>query len=101
MPLGLLSDDRPDVALVTELQQSRKYLAYTFLPLQWAYQNARLICRPDSDWLDPELISEESLEEEGEEIDEGLIEDAEELAEPVKEEVESDDETREASDEAR
>jgi len=26
------------------------------VPLDWAYKNARLICRPDSDWLEPENI---------------------------------------------
>lgn len=28
------------------------------LPLDWAYRNARLVCRPDSDWLDASEISE-------------------------------------------
>jgi hypothetical protein len=29
------------------------YRAYTVLPVEWAYRNARLITRPESYWLDP------------------------------------------------
>ncbi len=50
LPLSLASD-QPNVALVVERQESGKYQGQTILPLQWAYSNARLICRPDSDWL--------------------------------------------------
>jgi hypothetical protein len=39
------------------------------LPLDWAYTNARLICRPDSDWLTPDEITE-GAEEEGEQTSE-------------------------------
>ena len=34
------------------------YLANTILRLDWAYKSARLVCRPDSDWLAPEKIEE-------------------------------------------
>jgi hypothetical protein len=34
------------------------------LPLDWAYKNARLVCRPDSDWLAPKEISPEADEDE-------------------------------------
>jgi hypothetical protein len=27
------------------------------LPLDRAYSNARLICRPDSDWFDPDTVT--------------------------------------------
>jgi hypothetical protein len=36
---------------------------HTMLPLDWAYTNARLICRPDSDWLSPQKITEGALQE--------------------------------------
>jgi cold shock CspA family protein len=57
LPLCLVQDDVVDLALAVERTVSGKYLAYTVLPLHWAYTNARLICRPDSDWLSPEEIS--------------------------------------------
>jgi cold shock CspA family protein len=57
LPLCLVQDDAVDLALAVERTQSGNYLAYTALPLNWAYKNARLICRPDSDWLSPEDIS--------------------------------------------
>lgn len=43
--------DSVDVALVVERQSSGAYIGHTILTLEMAYQNARLICRPDSDWL--------------------------------------------------
>lgn len=45
--------DRPSVALAVEKYNSR-YLASTILTLRMAYNNARLIVRPESDWLSPE-----------------------------------------------
>ncbi|HIU18411.1 MAG TPA: DUF3825 domain-containing protein [Candidatus Avidesulfovibrio excrementigallinarum] len=56
LPLCLVSDDQVDVALVVERMGSGQYQAHTILQLEWAYQNARLICRPDSDWLSSSLI---------------------------------------------
>lgn len=51
LPLSLSDDERVDVALVVEKTESGNYLGHTILPLEWAYSNARLVCRPDSDWL--------------------------------------------------
>lgn len=51
LPLSLVDDDIIDLALVTERTSSGNYLGHTILPLDWAYSNARLITRPDSDWL--------------------------------------------------
>jgi hypothetical protein len=56
LPLGVLSDEIIDLALVVERTPSGAYLGHTVLPLDWAYSNARLICRPDSDWLTPSFI---------------------------------------------
>lgn len=56
LPLCLMDDEKADVALVVERTASGKYQAHTILQLVWAYQNARLICRPDSDWLSASLI---------------------------------------------
>jgi len=56
LPLSLIDDEVIDLALVTEKTQSGSYLGHTILPLGWAYSNARLITRPDSDWLIAEQI---------------------------------------------
>lgn len=56
LPLSLIDDEVIDLALVTEKTQSGAYLGHTILPLDWAYSNARLVTRPDSDWLVAEKI---------------------------------------------
>jgi len=56
LPLALLDDERVDVALVVTRNPSGSYQGRTVLPLDWAYMNARLVCRPDSDWLITEAV---------------------------------------------
>ncbi|MDR1286839.1 MAG: DUF3825 domain-containing protein [Treponema sp.] len=56
LPLSLLDDDVINLALVTELTPAGNYLGHTILSLDMAYSNARLITRPDSDWLVAEKI---------------------------------------------
>jgi len=58
LPICLVSDERTDMALAVEKTPSGSYLGHTMLPLDWAYRNARLVCRPDSDWLDAGEIAE-------------------------------------------
>lgn len=58
LPLCLVSDEQVDMAMAVEKTPSASYIGHTALPLDWAYKNARLICRPDSDWLLPEEIIE-------------------------------------------
>lgn len=53
LPLCFESPARADLALVVE-REARAYRAFTVLPLDLAYKNARLIARPDSDWLPKE-----------------------------------------------
>lgn len=69
LPLALVNEDNIDVALVLEATYSGAYIAHTILTLEMAYTNARLITRPDSDWLTAESISisDASIEEEMEE----------------------------------
>lgn len=55
LPLDLTEDENPDVALVVELMESGVYIGQTILTMRMAYNNARLICRPDSDWLNTSL----------------------------------------------
>ncbi len=57
LPLALVDEDNIDVALVLEATESGAYIAHTILTLDMAYTNARLITRPDSDWLIAEKIS--------------------------------------------
>lgn len=56
LPLALVDDETVDVALVTEKTSSGAYLGHTILTLEMAYNNARLITRPDSDWLETDSI---------------------------------------------
>ncbi len=51
LPLCLINEQRADAALVVQLQESGIYQGQTILTIEQAYTNARLICRPDSDWL--------------------------------------------------
>lgn len=61
-PLSLCDEDYVDLALVVERSNSTKnYIGHTILPLNWAYNNARLISRLDSDWLVASLIEEENV----------------------------------------
>lgn len=52
LPLCLTNDEnRADIALVVERLENGNYQGQTILTLQMAYQDARLICRPNSEWL--------------------------------------------------
>lgn len=51
LPLCVINESNADAALVVEMQDSGKYIGQTILTMEQAYVNARLICRPDSDWL--------------------------------------------------
>jgi hypothetical protein len=52
IPLCITTSSKADLALVVERTQ-QAYTATTCLPLDWAYNNARLIARPDNEWLLP------------------------------------------------
>ena len=53
LPLFLTNPAKPDLALLVErLDEQKCYLGKTLHTLDMAYKAARLICRPDSDWLD-------------------------------------------------
>ena len=53
LPLCLMSDDIPDVAL-TVTKKNNCYQGHTCLTLDMAYNNARLIAKPESSWLKTE-----------------------------------------------
>lgn len=46
-----MNEEKVDVALVVERLSNGNFLGHTILSLRDAYSNARLIARPDSDWL--------------------------------------------------
>jgi hypothetical protein len=59
LPLALMDDTKIDAALVVQperVQGDLKYQGYTIFPLSYAYRNARLIAKPISDWLNPDII---------------------------------------------
>ena len=51
LPLCLMDEDEPDCALVTSKDAHGNYEGRTILTLRMAYKNARLLCRPESEWL--------------------------------------------------
>lgn len=53
LPVALLRRDHAELALAVDRLDSRVYLGRTVLTLDWAYNNARLLTRPDTDWLKP------------------------------------------------
>ncbi|NET88745.1 MAG: DUF3825 domain-containing protein [Kamptonema sp. SIO1D9] len=54
LPLNITSDEKADLALVADKDNDRKiYRIRTVLTMDMAYIDARLICRPDRDWLNP------------------------------------------------
>lgn len=53
-PLYLTNPEKPDLALVLSLNDDKTvYYGHTCLTTEMAYNNARLIARPDSYWLQP------------------------------------------------
>lgn len=57
LPLCLLSDNKEDVALIVKRTPANKYEGATIISLDWAYSDARVVARPNSEWLDANLIS--------------------------------------------
>ncbi|HCT91493.1 MAG TPA: hypothetical protein DF613_08970 [Lachnospiraceae bacterium] len=54
VPLYLSNPEKPDLALVLSLSDDKTvYYGHTCLTTEMAYNNARLIARPDSYWLQP------------------------------------------------
>ena len=54
LPLCLEDDSHTDAALVVQKNLSGSYQGQTVLSLDQAYLDARLICRPNADWLQSE-----------------------------------------------
>lgn len=60
LPLSLLSQDKADLALAVE-KDGKRYISRTVLKLEWAYSNARLLAKPDREWLDPVKEADEKI----------------------------------------
>ena len=58
IPLYFEDDDKPELAL-TVTKKNGYYQGHTCLTLDMAYNNARLIAKPESNWLSAETIKEE------------------------------------------
>lgn len=57
LPLSFGVNSEAEVALVVERNAiSQKYTAPTILSLPTAYANARLVCKPESDWLNQKVL---------------------------------------------
>ncbi len=68
MPIYLDSQygEKPDFALVLNIEKftgQSYYTPETVLELPWAYNNARVICKPEDTWLNPTTIDSPPLEE--------------------------------------
>ena len=50
LPLCLMSDNKPDVAIAVT-KKNNCYQGHTCLTLDMAYNNARLIAKPEYNWL--------------------------------------------------
>ena len=50
----------PCMALVAERQKNGIYLGRTVLTMRMAYNDARLLCRPSSEWLNTTGLAEEN-----------------------------------------
>lgn len=57
LPLSFSAKSEAEIALVVEYNNiSQKYTAPTILTLPVAYCNARLVCKPESDWLNQRVF---------------------------------------------
>ena len=59
IPLYFGNSETPSVALVLDKMKGNYYQASTCLDMKMAYNNARLIAKPESNWLSAENITEE------------------------------------------
>lgn len=62
LPVSFSEDDRTDRAMIASCSETNKnniYTIHTVIFLNWAYLDARLICRPESEWLIADHIDEE------------------------------------------
>jgi cold shock CspA family protein len=59
LPLSLLDEKNVDLALVVERNPNGSYQGHTVITLEMAHNNARLVTRPDSDWLNTKVRTDD------------------------------------------
>lgn len=62
LPVSFCDPTKPDramIASVNRIDDDYIYTIHTVIPLDWAYLDARLVCRPESEWLAANFIDEE------------------------------------------
>ena len=60
LPVSFCDYTKPDRALIVssyEVDNELIYQIHTVIPLDWAYLDARLVCRPESEWLAADCIN--------------------------------------------
>lgn len=63
LPLDLTGSGTADLALVVSAISDTAYRGHTILTLEMAYSVARLVSRPDSEWLKPHAMPSEAVDE--------------------------------------
>lgn len=58
IPLCFSKDNTPDIALILEKRKGNHYQAKTCLTMEMAYMDARIIAKPESNWLCADNITE-------------------------------------------
>lgn len=62
LPVSFSNFEKPDRAMIASCNQTNQnniYTIHTVIFLNWAYLDARLICRPESEWLVADKINDE------------------------------------------
>lgn len=63
LPLDLTGSGSADLALVVSAVSDTAYRGHTILTLEMAYTVARLVSRPDSEWLKPQAMPSEETDD--------------------------------------
>ncbi|MEG2119399.1 MAG: DUF3825 domain-containing protein, partial [Pseudoflavonifractor sp.] len=69
LPITLGTGDAPDLVMVLEPTEDGAYLGHTVITLAMAYNNSRLVCRPESEWLNMGMIKNAAADEDA--LDDG------------------------------
>ena len=59
LPVSFCDSSKPDRAMIAsahEVDGEMVYAIHTVISLEWAYLDARLVCRPESEWLAADSI---------------------------------------------
>ena len=68
LPVSFGGQNEPDRAMIATVERTGdtpRYIIHTVIPLNWAYLNARLVCRPESEWLGTDFTSMDDDDDSG------------------------------------